>query len=303
MKQIKNLVLITIMLLITDLNAQSNSNIFEIPFRLDNGSIIIDVTINGETKPFLLDSGGPGTVLNLKHFEGKGLETKNNSNKKVSGVTGKSPSRMKMMKISEFSFGDIKISNTTIPAMEMYHMQDQNGNDFYGMIGYNFLKDYDVLYDYDNLIVTLIKPDYFETYKEENLSKNKLSTVPLRMFSHMPVIETKVGKEIITMGVDCGAAQNLIDIKFLDKIKKKTKDLKKEKLIGTGEKIEYVDFGLVKKTKIGKKQFKNLKTYFNDISKMHRGRKGAPEGVIGYEMLSKQKTLVSYARKEMVFIK
>ena len=63
-----------------------------------------------------------------------------------------------------------------------------------------------------------------------------------------------------------------------------------------------VEKGLLKKVIIGGKRFKNTKTVFSDISHLNNGYKLKLDGLMGYELLSKQKTLISYRRKEMIFI-
>lgn len=61
--------------------------------------------------------------------------------------------------------------------------------------------------------------------------------------------------------------------------------------------------GLIKKTIIGKYKFKNMATVFSSISHLNKGYKINIDGLMGYELLSKQKTLISYKRKELMFIK
>ena len=58
-------------------------------------------------------------------------------------------------------------------------------------IGHDFLSKYDVLYDYAQNLVTLIKPAYFATYRKEKLAGHLLETVPLEWRGHIPIMQIR----------------------------------------------------------------------------------------------------------------
>lgn len=91
--------------------------------------------------------------------------------------------------------------------------------EIYGLIGYQVLKDYDWLFDYEGKTLTLIKSDKTENYIKE--MRYKTYEVPMQMTSeksHIPFIETKIGDITLMMGIDCGAAVNLIDDSMFSKL-------------------------------------------------------------------------------------
>ena len=89
------------------------------------------------------------------------------------------------------------------------------------------IKDYDVLFDYENKLINLIQPDKFDAYRTENLKDFDVEVVPMSLSGHIPIIEVKIGEETLKMGIDCGAEYNLIDQSFFPKVKNKI--AKKEK--------------------------------------------------------------------------
>jgi hypothetical protein len=78
--------------------------------------------------------------------------------------------------------------------------------------------------------------------------------------------------------------------------------VKTNALKGADKHSKQVASGKLKKMWIGSKKFKNTPTIFSDISHLKDTKDLTVHGVIGYHVLSKQKTLISYARKTLTFI-
>lgn len=149
----------------------------------------------------------------------------------------------------------------------------------------------------------LIKADYFDQYKKEYLSNSKLDMVPFTLSSHIPVFKANIKGKDYNFGLDCGAESNLIDSDLLEELSKSIRKRTTDTLRGADKKGKEVTKGLIKKTIIGKYKFKNMATVFSSISHLNKGYKINIDGLMGYELLSKQKTLISYKRKELMFIK
>ena len=85
-------------------------------------------------------------------------------------------------------------------------------------------------------------------------------------------------------------------------LKKYISQIKIDKLVGADNNPKKIKKGEIKKMIIGNKEFKNLTTVFSDISHLNEAYGLNLDGLVGYQVLSKQKTLISFARKEMIFI-
>lgn len=59
----------------------------------------------------------------------------------------------------------------------------------------------------------------------------------------------------------------------------------------------------MKRIKIGGRTFRNTRTVFNDVSHFNRNNNERIDGLIGYEILSRQKTILSYRNKKLIFVK
>jgi len=97
-------------------------------------------------------------------------------------------------------------------------------------------------------------------------------------------------------GIDCGAEANLLDKKFLNSVKEHVLMLENDTLFGVGE-AKIVESGTIKELTIGNKNFQNTLTVFNDMIPLKQ-----LDGLIGYEILSKQKMLLSFQNRFLLFI-
>ena len=217
------------------------------------------------------------------------------------GVSG-NISGMDITTVEKLDFAGISLKNQDVISMDLSHLEVSLGTEFYGLIGYELIKDYDILFDYENLQLTLIDPDAFESYKTEKWSSFTLESVPFDLMHHIPVVNAQVGDSVLTYGIDCGAESNLISESMFESLQQHTESIQRDQLLGADNLPRTVNKGKVNGTRIGTKSFDGLSTVFSDISHLNDGYKLNIDGLIGYEVLHKQKTLLSYARKELVFI-
>jgi hypothetical protein len=278
---------------------KSSQDVIEIPFTMAGNLIAVKVRLNGEYKTFILDSGSPKVILNSKYIAEKDTTGRKISSSK--GVSG-NISGMDITKVEEMDFSGIQLNNQDVITLDLSHLEESLETDLYGLIGYELIKDYDIIFDYESLKLVLINPDIYEVYKSENLSDATLETVPFDLEGHIPIVKAQVGEKYYSYGIDCGAESNLISQSLFESLKKHTKRVEVNELIGADNQPKKVKKGMIKETKIGTKYFKNLMTAFSDISHLNEGYKINIDGLIGYEILHRQKTLISYSRKEMMFI-
>jgi hypothetical protein len=278
---------------------KSSQDIIEIPFTMVGKLISVKVLLNGEPRTFILDSGAPNVILNSKYISEQDSTIKKISSSK--GVSG-NLSGMDIENVEHLDFYGIQLNNQDVITLNLSHLEESLETEVYGLIGYELIKDYDLIFDYEKLKLTLINPATFEKYRSENLADANLQKIPFELEGHIPIVKSQIGSLTLAFGIDCGAETNLISDKLFETIKKHTIQIKTDTLIGAENQPKEVYKGKVKKTKIGSRSFKNLSTLFNDISHLNEGYKIDIDGLIGYEILHKQITLISYVRKEMVFI-
>ncbi|MCG8748678.1 retropepsin-like aspartic protease [Tenacibaculum finnmarkense] len=280
-------------------NKKNDKNIIEIPFELAGKLIAVDLLLNGTKRKFILDTGAPFVILNSAYII---ADTTKTSSTSIKGVNG-NISSISFKKTKSINFSGLKMNNQDIMTMNLAHLEKSLDYKFYGLIGYDLIKEYDIMFDYRKKIITLINPDIFDDYKKHNLLNNSLETIPVKLNKHIPVVDVKINNKILKLGIDSGASSNLIDNDLFSNLKKEIRKIKTDKLEGADKHSQQVKKGKIKKVRIGNKLFKRVKTSFSDISHLNRDPNINIDGLIGYPILSKQRTLISFLRKEIIFIK
>jgi len=272
-----------------------------IPFIMLGNIIAVEVMLNSEKRMFLFDSGSPKVILNSKYITKNDTVTK--TIKSSSKGAGGNVSGMDINQLVKLEFGGIIMENQDVLTLDISHLEEslETNIEIYGLIGHELIKDYDLLFDYEKNELTLIKPDFYKQYKNEHLLNSELTVVPFDLASHIPVIKARIGGKDYSFGIDCGAEVNLMDDDLLAPMLKHLKHTEIDTLTGIENRIE-VTTGSIKKVIIGGKKLKKMKTAFNDMSHFNLGYKLNLDGLMGYELLSKQKTLISYHRKQMILI-
>ena len=289
---------------------KTNQEIITIPVQIQDRMPVVRATVNGESRMFILDNGSARLILNSKY-----LKNGNTNTESISSVQGvnTSISGSDIVQMNDFDFYGIKIGQSDVLTMPLAQLEKEFRPEVYGLIGYEVYKDYDILFDYANQTLTLIQPEATGKYLETHYKRSKIEILPIEMRAHIPTVKVKAGKTEFTFGVDCGAGANLLDEKYYTPLKKNISKMEYTDLSGAGETKSNIKAGKLKEITIGKKKFKNTYTVFNDMSHLnatatcpvHGSQYDGVvqlDGLVGYEILSGQKVLLSFQNKQLLFI-
>lgn len=276
--------------------------VITVPITLSKDYLIVtQAVINGEKHNFIIDSGCSILYLNSKYFKEK--EDKGTHVSTSKDVNGNISGGQDVIQVDSFDFNGICADSIKVMMSDLSHLE--NGTEVYGLIGYDVYKDYDLLFDYKHKTLTLIDPDYTETFLKEH--KYEYEEVPFEMskaMRHVPLINARIDTASLTLGIDCGAGNNLIDSKRWDEFESMLRRVKTTKLRGiSNDEGSEVHVGKLKSLKIGGKTFRHTQTVFNNISHFNRNKDERIDGLIGYEILSRQKTILSYRNQKLIFLK
>lgn len=301
--KIKRLDLFTVMIKKADKEIEiekPQTKMITIPIEITaDNLIVVPAIINGEKCKFIIDSGAPSLYINSKYFnkeneKGKVISTSKGVNGSINGQD--------VITVDSFNFNGIQTRNIKVIMSDLSHLE--NGMEIYGLIGYSIYKDYDLLFDYQNKKLTLIDPDYTDFFLKEN--KYRFSEISFKKennLSHIPCINAQIDKINLLLGIDCGAGTNLLDSQLWKSLQKNLKDAETTELKGaSNDKVTETHKGKLKNIKIGDKNFKNTNTVFSNISHLNTNRTEAIQGIIGYEILSRQKTILCYKSQKLIFI-
>lgn len=274
----------------------SAQDIISVPMEIRNGLIVVTAKLNGVERKFILDSGAPTLYLNSRYFANDSIVSISTAKSVNSTISGQD-----VIRVKSFDFRGIRIHDTDFVMSDLSHLLENE--EIYGLIGYRPIKDYDWLFDYANKTLMLIKPDKTADY----IGKMHWTTyeLPLKMVSetlHIPCVKGKIGAVEVHLGIDCGASTNLLDAALFDELKNYLTDIAVSELTGASKQKASVQKAVVPSLVFGEKSFELVATVFNDMSHLNAHMENKINGLIGYEILSRQKVLLSMESRKIIFI-
>lgn len=167
-----------------------------IPFEKAGNLLLVKAELDGNEGFFILDTGAPTLVVN---------QQSNQQEIKAKGITGQLSVSDTFIK--NFRWNNDEWKNLNGLCVDMRHFNDVNKNGVQGLIGYEILKDYEVIVDPSAQTITLVN-NRKELPYDPSIA---LATLQMKQQDHMPVIELIISGKKILLGIDTGAEINFLD--------------------------------------------------------------------------------------------
>jgi hypothetical protein len=276
-----------------------SAKILEVPFKVNENLMLVEAAINGELKTFIFDSGSPRLILNLVHYGEQAVENERKYSS-LEGVHG-SINSLDIVTVGEFDFHGIQMKDQKVLAADLSHLETTLETPLAGLVGYEIFKDYDLLYNYSTNTLRLIQPDQTRNFISALGTKLSASVIPFELKQHIPLIEVTISDQTLLLGLDSGASTNLLAKNWFDTLKAKRSKHTQTTLTGADGNDQVVLKADLSSLRIGKASYDSIPTVFKDIDNLKSAYGEKMEGLIGYEILHQQVTLVSYSQ-EMLFL-
>lgn len=259
-----------------------------IPFELAGGLIIVQAKVDGKEGNFILDTGAPGIVLNAVNSDGVNL-------RKGASVSGSM--NIGEVSVKNFQLGIIQQEKTQGHVLNVHHLEVACGRDIMGLIGFDVLKNFELMFDFPNKKIYTFKSGMVG---EVNGVKPKFS-IPFVMHGHVPVILAKVGKKRVLLGLDSGAEVNLLDKKFLNKIDEQLlANLHAESLTGLDNATQDVIAADVLDTKLKGSALPTMRYIFTDLSHLCRNFNAPLDGLLGVPFFKNKVIAIDYKHRRLL---
>jgi Aspartyl protease len=173
-----------------------------IPFEKAGNLLLVKAELDGNEGIFILDTGAPTLVVNQQSAQ---------QEIKAKGITGQLSASDTFIK--NFRWNNAEWKNLSGLSVDMRHFNDVSKNGVRGLIGYEILKDYEVIVDPSAQTITLVS-----NRKELPYDPNTaLASLSMQQQDHMPVIELLINGKKILLGIDTGAEINFLDQGLFEK--------------------------------------------------------------------------------------
>lgn len=183
--------LLAFALLFTCCNTASAQNkpVFSIPFTLVDNRPFIDVNIHNKTLHFILDCGATD-VIDVTAARAMALKLENEST-----TTGAGAKAMPSWQtnVDALQIGPVKMVNRDFNVVDLSEIKNKLHLPYLdGAIGYNFMKDYAVQFDYPNHTI-----NFYKAY-------TGTGGIPFSMYYHIPKLKVTIDGKPATVIMDTG---------------------------------------------------------------------------------------------------
>lgn len=262
---------------------------FVYPLEFYGNTPFLRGALDGVEGLFLFDSGGQSFALNSRRLSSDMVMRDAGG---VMGVTGKAQSYF--VKMQELAFGDWRISNLEVMAMDFSHIEEDYEVEFLGVLSFRELMYFDWMVDYKAAQLHL-----WERFpKNDFLAVEKVRSI---YHNHLPGIQVRIGGETYTLFVDTGADILCFDKYKQDKIASLVRDHGSRELQSSSPDTLEVERGILEGFSVGKIDFGPAEMTFIDLKHMQE-RFGDFDGIIGFHLLSKYRTVVSWNSRGLIFL-
>jgi len=243
--------------------------------------IAVKATVDQKEGLFLIDSGAPSLVLNSRHYNFEPVESIAGM-----GVSGQI-SGADIQRINEFNWQTFSMKDTDALVMDLSHLEDALDKEFFGLIGFRELEHFELLFDYKaNKLILFGLKDNGEKLATVQMEEPGV-VIDFSLRHHIPVIE----------------CHYLLSIDYYDMLKPMLKNIESDTLSGADKASQSVCKCAIDTSLPMGLKFAEMNTVFSDISHLNQGRDNRIDGLLGYELFSRQLTSINFRTKKLAFWK
>lgn len=131
-----------------------NQGAHTIEFRLRSNLILVDAVLDGETMPFIVDTGASNTVIDKKVAARGVMEgIRDAVGSEACGAGGNVEAAM--TRVSSLAVGGAIVSDLGVARIDLSGINEKVGAEIAGILGYDFLSRFRVTIDYREETLTL----------------------------------------------------------------------------------------------------------------------------------------------------
>ena len=249
------------------------SNI-EINFKLLNGIVLVEAAINNEQGYLIFDTGAMKTGLHRKYFsdiKGKELEIAKFSGEMASDTATE-------VTVHNISFSEVILTDQKAMLMDLSYVEDSlkafdPSLRLLGTMGIDIIRNFNVIMDYGKNKITLNPLQGFD----------KSTCVPLQMEA-LPVVGIEIDGEMYNFVLDTGANTCLLGIALQGRVPVQPVE-------------DAPNVFKISSVYLQNRPYRDVLSVFTDISAIQN--KASVEGVIGYCILSAQRSYFDFSNKKL----
>lgn len=258
---------------------------FDVPFELVNGMILVEASVNGDSGTFVLDTGFPTVVVN----------TQNAGPLRLAENQPATHERKKLaVTVSHFRWADIERKNMSAVAMDISHLESTSEKKILGVIGFEVLRQYELLFDFDHKRIMMLpsKDNWLHRAYEP------VHRLRFKMHGQLPVVKAEIAGEKVRLGLDSGGTNLLSDEMFGAFSPEELGKIEREKMVGFGFSTKRLKAARLPTLSIGGTPFGETRFVFDDLAYLKQHR---IDGLLGLPFLAQYRFSINYKEKRVYF--
>ncbi len=258
-----------------------------IPFEICRGMIVVQAELNGEKGDFIVDTGAPLMVINKTPAAEARKEARSIANAIVYAAEV----------IDHFQWSKMSYQNLDALALDISHLESSTQRPLSGMVGYNALQLYEVLFDYRQNRMAL----YDARKNALHRAASPIMEIPFELQDHLPVVIIQAGKQKLAFGIDTGAGVNLVDRRWLDDLPaNKLKVLQQEEVRGVDQQMQVVPAARISDLSLEAMPLNGEMDFlFTDLQHLNVSTGLKIDGLLGYPFLKNLVFSINFPKRKL----
>lgn len=185
--------------------AQNRPEAVEVPFKFEHSSVIVPVKVSGKgAYNMLLDTGAEQSAIDVNIAKELGLKLNPIGGGKVV-ASGDKENTVYLTKLPQVEIGSLTAKDLLAAAMDFSKITKRIGIPLHGVLGYNFLKNRIVQFDYAKQVIRFYSASPFPKSDQPNTASRM--ALPFRFYAgdKFPIIdEVYVDGKKVKVELDTG---------------------------------------------------------------------------------------------------
>ena len=269
---------------------------YVLSFKMLGRLMIIEGVADGDKGWYIVDTGAPGLVLNDKYFDGHTRNFTGTGMRDINGNMGNLPYKH----IKSFEIQGLEFRKMDARVIDLDHLEKHKGLAIAGMIGFEFFKNYEVTFDYENYQIQLIRLDKKGNRLGRRLSPPPTDSLDLKMKGHFPFVSANIQGQNVRFGIDTGAEVNVLGNPLPRRLESYFVPLDTIKVAGFQKQTKRVMRGNLIPLAIGQYDYSNTEFVTYSLAAFNENSSGAAlDGLLGQPFLSNYRTAINYKKRRL----